>query len=83
MTSKVIQFVTVGENSVLEGREVNVVDKDCEEFTDYQMNLKQYISDVANFHSGLEKCFSLLLGQCSLSMKQTLAGEKDSWTIKE
>ena len=83
MTTKIIQFTTVGENSILEGREVNVVDKDCEEFTEYQINLKQYISDVENFHSDLEKCFSLLPGQCSPSMEQTLAGEKDYQTIKE
>ena len=33
MIKKVVQFATVGEDRKLEGREVNVVEKDCEEFT--------------------------------------------------
>ena len=45
----------MGENSVMMGREVNVIDKDCEEYGKYQLYLKQYMFDLAKFNDNFEK----------------------------
>ena len=65
------------------GKEVIVIDKDGEDYVEYQINLKQYMTDLTKFNSDLEKIFSLLLGQCSPSMEQSLAGEAEFSLIKE
>jgi len=80
---KIIQEATIGLNSVLIGKEVEVIDKDGEAYVEYQLYLKQYLSDGTKFNSDIEKLFSLLLGQCSPSMEQSLAGEKNFKNIKE
>ena len=80
---KIIQEATIGLNSVLIGKEVEVIDKDGEAYVEYQLYLKQYLSDGTKFNSDIEKLFSLLLGQCSPSMEQSLAGEKNFKDIKE
>ena len=67
MINKVVQFATMGEDSVLVGREVSVIDKDCEEYIEYQLYLKQYMTDLTKFNDNLEKCYSLLIGQCPFS----------------
>ena len=83
MTTKVVQVATIGEDSKMVGKEVVVIDKDGEEYVEYQINLKQYMTDLNKFNSDLIKIFSLLIGQCSPSMEQSLAGEKEFSIIKE
>ena len=73
---KDIQVATVGEYIILVGRVVSVVDKNYKEYDKYIIQLKQYTWDLAIFNSELEKCFSLLTGQCSPSMEKFLSGEK-------
>ena len=43
---KIIQEATIGFNSVLIGKEVEVIDKDGERYVEYQLYLKQYLPDV-------------------------------------
>ena len=43
---KIIQEATIGLNSVLIGKEVEVIDKDGERYVEYQLYLKQYLPDV-------------------------------------
>ena len=47
MIEKVVQIATEGENSKLIGMLKGVLDKDGEAFITYQMELKQYIGDIA------------------------------------
>ena len=83
MTTKVIQIASVGTNSTFTGKDVTVIDMDCEEYAEYQIYFKQYMSDITIFNDNLEKYFNLLLDQCSPSMEQSLAGEKEYEKIKE
>ena len=83
MTTKAIQIASVGTNSTFTAKEVTVIDRECEEYAEYQIYLKQYISDITMFNDNLEKYFSLLLDQCSPSMEQSLAGGKKYEKIKE
>lgn len=69
MTKKIVQVATLGEDSKMIGKEVTDIDKDGEDYVEYQINLKQYMSDLTKFNSDLEKIFSLLLGQCSPSIE--------------
>ena len=80
---KIIQEATIGLNNILIRKEVEVIDKDGESYVEYQLYLKQYLSDVTKFNSDIEKLFNLLLGQCSPSMELSLAGEKNYKNIKE
>ena len=66
--TKVIQIASVGENSTLNGTEVQVIDKTGESYKEYQILLKQYYFDVNKLNSDIERRFSLLLGQCSTAM---------------
>ena len=83
MVIKVIQVVTIREDSKIMGKEVTFIDKDGEAYSEYSLYLKQYMTDLTKFNSDLEKAFSIIIGQCSPAMEQSLAGEKEFKNIKE
>ena len=58
---KIIQEATIGINSVLIGKEVEVLDKDSEAYVEYQLYLKQYLSDVTKFNSDIENFLAYYL----------------------
>ena len=58
------------------GKEVTCIDKDGEEFAEYSLYFKQYMTDVTDFNADLVKCYSIIIGQCNPSMGQALTGEK-------
>ena len=43
------------------GREVSVMDRDSKAFYEYQLKLKQYLSDINKYEETLETCYSILL----------------------
>ena len=83
MMTKVIQIVSVEENSTMTGTEVRVIEKIGEPYEEYQLHLKQYYFNVKKFNSEIEECFSLILGKSIPAMEQFLAGEKGFNNIKE
>ena len=83
MVDKVIQEATLGSDSKLVGKLVKVLDKDGEDFVTYQIQLKQYIGDLAKYTDNLEKCFSVILGQCSPAMEQSLESDTKYKTVKQ
>ena len=46
MMTKFIQVVTVGEDSKMMGKEVACINTDGEEYVDYSLYLKQYITNL-------------------------------------
>lgn len=42
----------------------------------YQINLKQYVNDMSKYDNNLEKCYSIIIGQCSLAIKQDLEADR-------
>ena len=64
-TKKIVQVPTVGDQSILIGVEKEAIDTDSEDFLEYQLELKQYVSDNSRYNSDLQKCFSMIMGQCS------------------
>ena len=72
MTTTKNQIVTLGEDSKLIRTHVKVVNKDCEEYVEYQIELKQYKLRFSRFHFNSEKKSSILLGICSPSIEQYL-----------
>ena len=54
---KIIQEVTLGLNSVLIGKEVELIDKDGESYVEYQLYLEQYLLNVIKFNSDIENSF--------------------------
>ena len=61
MTTNIIQVATLGKDSKLIGNEGDIINRDCEEYDNYQIFIKQYMFDRTKFHSNLEKYFSILL----------------------
>ena len=47
MISKVVQEATLGVDSKMKGVSKMVIDKDGENYIMYQINLKQYVSDLS------------------------------------
>ena len=82
MINKVVQVATEGENSRLIGEVQSVIDKEGEGFIVYQIRLKQYLSDIGKYNADLEKCFSIIIGQCSPAMEQSLAANNKFEGIK-
>jgi len=54
MIDKVVQVATLGDDSKLRGEIQSVINKDGEEYITYQIELKQYINDVAKYRHNLE-----------------------------
>ena len=82
MTTMIKQFATAGDDSQMIGREVSVMDRDSEAFYEYQLKLKQYLSDINKYEETLETCYSILLGQCSPAVEQALEGNKTFQSIR-
>jgi len=62
MILKVVQEATLGASSVMNGVSKMVIDKDGEDYMMYQVNLKQYASDLTKYNDDLEKCYSVIIG---------------------
>ena len=75
MIKKIIQLATVGQDSKMEGVEKTVIDVGSEDFLEYQIELKQYVSDKTKYNDDIQKCFSLIIGQCSPAVEQNLEAE--------
>ena len=67
------------------GASVNkkVIDKDCKEYVEYQLEMKQYVSDKAKYHNDLQKCFNIIMGQCSPAIEQDLKAQPTYKGIKD
>ena len=48
----------------------------------YQVNLKQYVSDLAIYDDNLETCYSVIIGQCSPAIEQDLEANDSFLPIK-
>ena len=53
-----------------------VVDKESEDYLEYQVELKQFIVDKAKFRDDIHKCFNIIMGQCSPAVEQNLEAEE-------
>ena len=51
------------------GQLMSILDKDSDAYMTYQLELKQYLRDIYKYRNNLEKCFSVIYGQCNPSMK--------------
>ena len=56
--------------------EKTVVDKESEDYLEYQVELKQFIVDKAKFRDDIHKCFYIIMGQCSPAVEQNLEAEE-------
>ena len=83
MIRKVVQVASAGDNSQLTGVVMKVLDRDGIDFVEYQIDLKQCMSDKTKFNEDLQKCFTIIMGQCSPSMEQALDSETSFKAMKE
>jgi len=51
-------------------------------FFEYQHELKKYIDNKAKYHEDIQKCFTIIIGQCSPDIEQLLTTEESYDTIK-
>lgn len=65
------------------GVEREVIDKDSETFLEYQMELRQCISDKMKYKEDIQKCSDIIIGQCSSSVEQNLELDDKYIKIKE
>ena len=61
-TTRVVQEVMPGYNSTFTGVERTIIDKDSEDYLEYQVELKQYITDKIKYRDDLHKCFNIVMG---------------------
>ena len=59
------------------------IDKDDEDFYEYQHELKKYIENKAKYHENIQKCFTIIIGQCSPDIEQLLTSEETFDSLKE
>ena len=59
-----------------------VIDKDGEDYMVYQINLKQYVSNLTKYDDNLEKWYSVIIGQCSPAIEQELEADNSFLAIK-
>ena len=71
-----VHEATPGADSIIIGVEKTVVEKDSEEFLEYQVELKQYITDKTSYRDDIHKCFNIIMGQCSPAVEQNLEAEE-------
>ena len=60
---------------MIRGVERDVLDREGIDFVEYQIDLKQYKSDKTIYNENLQKCFTIIMGQCSPSMEPALESE--------
>ena len=82
MINKVVQEASLGDDSKMIGVNRSVIDKDGEEYMMYQISLKQYVTDLSMYNDNLEKCYSVIIGQCSPAIEQDLEGDDSFPPIK-
>ena len=79
---KIVQEPTPGDSSVMRGVEREVIDRDSDDFFEYQEELKRYVSDKARYVKDMQNCFSIIIGQCSPAVEQNLESEDTFKDIK-
>ena len=72
MTIKIVQEATPGADSNLVGVAKLVVDKHSKDYLQYQVELKQYITDKTQYRDDMHKCFNIIMRQCSTAVEQNL-----------
>lgn len=82
MIDNVVQVTTLRDDSKMRREVQNVIDKDGEDYFTNQIELKQYICDIAKYRHNLEKYFGIILGQCDPAMEQSLIEQDNFTTIK-
>jgi len=83
MIRKIVYEATVGDNSAIRGIEKDVLDREDIDDVEYQIELKQYKSDKKIYKENLQKCFTIIMGQCSPSMERALESEVMCKDMKE
>ena len=53
MITKVDQVNSVSKYNIIFSKDVRGINKDCEEYDEYQILLKQYMTDITKFNSDL------------------------------
>ena len=82
-TKKIAQEASAGSGSTLIGVEHEVIDKDSEDFLEYRLELKQYVTDKSKYNDKIQKCFSMIIGQCNPAVMHNLEAEESFADIKE
>lgn len=77
MVDKVVQMAMVGDYNKLMGQLQRVLDKEQKYFLTYQIGLKHYLGYISKYNDNIEKCFSVIMGQCSIVMEQSLDADED------
>ena len=82
MVRKIAQEASMGDNSVLTGVERNFLDKYGIDFVEYQIDLRQYMSDKMIYNDNIQTCFTIIMSQCSPSMEKALEAEASYKVMK-
>lgn len=54
------------------------MDKDSEDYLEYQVELNQYIADKTKQRDDMHKCFNIIIEQCIFAVEQNLEAEETS-----
>ena len=79
---KIVQEPTAGDASVMKGVKKEVIDTDSEDYLEYSLELKNYVSEKAKYNDNLQQCFSMIISQCSPAVEQNLEAEDTYANIK-
>ena len=52
------------------------MDKDSEDYLEYQVELKQYMTDKIKYRDDVHKWFNIIVGKCSPTVEQYLEAEE-------
>ena len=74
-TKNIVQETTVGDGRKLVGVGKEAIDRDSDKFFEYQVEMKQYVSDKTRYKYDLQNYFNVILGQCSPAVLQNLESE--------
>jgi len=72
---KIIQEATKDADSKMVGVEKEVIDKESDDFFEYQEEMIRYVSDKTRYKRDIQNCFNAILGQCSPAVLQDLQSE--------
>ena len=76
MTTKIVQEATPGADSKMIGVKRLLIDKESEDYLEYQVELKQYVTDKTKYRDDIHKCFNIIMGQYSPAVEQNLEAEE-------
>ena len=60
-----------------------VLDKECEEFIEYQIEIKKYVDRKNKLDDDIQQIYNIVYGQCSPGMQQKLESDDDFNMIKQ